>query len=311
LTKHYIYIKKEFMKHILNNLTEQEKRAILEQHTGGMKVMTEKFSKLIESKLGDVKPILSEQSQKDLNKVQFKPDVANMGGRKLFDKEKSTFKKVVNFLKQSGINGYKFLEGIEGNESLGVILELPQDRSSNMWVEPNGEYLVSKKGKGIEKGKWNWDGMKLTLVAQPGAAKNTQTSVNEQITEPQSMQQLRQDQRADLQQKRADLQQTRQDNRAIRQQTRQDNRAIRQQTRQDNRAVRRDARAEQAAVTDIMNLRTEFNTLMTNLEALSRHQNTETYKNFLDLINNTAASLKGFVDSTANAGQAPASEDFQ
>jgi chromosome segregation ATPase len=192
LTKHYIYIKKEFMKHILNNLTEQEKRAILEQHSGGMKVMTEKFSKLIESKLGDVKPILSEQA-----------------------------------------------------------------------------------------------------------------------TDTQSMQQLRQDQRADLRQKRADLQQTRQDNRDIRQQTRQDNRDIRQQTRQGNRAVRRDARAEQAAVTDIMNLRTEFNTLMTNLEALSRHQNTETYKNFLDLINNTAASLKGFVDSTANAGQAPPSEDFQ
>jgi chromosome segregation ATPase len=199
LTKHYIYIKKEFMKHILNNLTEQEKRAILEQHSGGMKVMTEKFSKLIESKLGDVKPILSEQAP-----------------------------------------------------------------------------------------------------------------------ETQSMQQLRQDQRADIQQKRADIQQkradiqqTRQDNRAIRQQTRQDNRDIRQQTRQGNRAVRRDARAEQAAVTDIMNLRTEFNTLMTNLEALSRHQNTETYKNFLDLINNTAASLKGFVDSTANAGQAPPSEDFQ
>jgi hypothetical protein len=192
LTKHYIYIKKEFMKHILNNLTEQEKRAILEQHSGGMKVMTEKFSQLIESKLGDVKPILSEQSP-----------------------------------------------------------------------------------------------------------------------EPQSMQQLRQDQRAVRQDQRADMQQTRQDQRAVRQQTRQDNRDIRQQTRQDNRAVRRDARAEQAAVTDIMNLRTEFNTLMTNLEALSRHQNTETYKNFLDLINNTAASLKGFVDSTANAGQAPDSEDFQ
>ena len=45
------------MKHILNNLTEQEKKAILEQHTGGMKVMTENFSKLLNSKLGDVKPL--------------------------------------------------------------------------------------------------------------------------------------------------------------------------------------------------------------------------------------------------------------
>ena len=56
-----IYIKLKIMKHILNNLTEQEKNSIREQHTGGMKVMTENFSKLINSKLGDVKPILAEQ----------------------------------------------------------------------------------------------------------------------------------------------------------------------------------------------------------------------------------------------------------
>jgi hypothetical protein len=49
------------MKHILNNLSEQEKNSIREQHTGGMKVMTENFSKLLNSKLGDAKP-LTEQS---------------------------------------------------------------------------------------------------------------------------------------------------------------------------------------------------------------------------------------------------------
>lgn len=51
------------MKHILNNLTEEEKNAIREQHAGGMKVMTENFSKLINSKLGDSKPLVSEQAQ--------------------------------------------------------------------------------------------------------------------------------------------------------------------------------------------------------------------------------------------------------
>jgi hypothetical protein len=56
------------MKHILNNLTEQEKNAIREQHTGGMKVMTENFSKLLNSNLGDVKPI-SEQAQPSQYKV--------------------------------------------------------------------------------------------------------------------------------------------------------------------------------------------------------------------------------------------------
>jgi len=51
------------MKHLLNDLTEQEKNSIREQHTGGMKVMTENFSKLVNSKLGDVKPLVSEQTQ--------------------------------------------------------------------------------------------------------------------------------------------------------------------------------------------------------------------------------------------------------
>jgi hypothetical protein len=53
------------MKHILNNLTEQEKNAIREQHTGGMKVMTENFSKLLNSKLGDVKPIKEQVEEKE------------------------------------------------------------------------------------------------------------------------------------------------------------------------------------------------------------------------------------------------------
>ena len=50
------------MKHLLNNLTEEEKNAIREQHTGGMKVMNQNFSKLVNSKLGDVKPMINEQN---------------------------------------------------------------------------------------------------------------------------------------------------------------------------------------------------------------------------------------------------------
>jgi hypothetical protein len=49
------------MKHILNNISEEEKNAIREQHTGGMKVITENFSKLTNSKLGDSKPLVNEQ----------------------------------------------------------------------------------------------------------------------------------------------------------------------------------------------------------------------------------------------------------
>ena len=56
-----IYNKLKIMKHILNNLSEEEKNSIREQHTGGMKVMTESFSKLLNSKLGDSKPLVSEK----------------------------------------------------------------------------------------------------------------------------------------------------------------------------------------------------------------------------------------------------------
>jgi hypothetical protein len=52
------------MKHLLNDMTEKEKNAIREQHTGGMKVMTENFSKLLNSKLGDAKPILEQSEEK-------------------------------------------------------------------------------------------------------------------------------------------------------------------------------------------------------------------------------------------------------
>ena len=50
------------MKHLLNNMSEEEKNAIREQHTGGMKVITENFYKLLGSKLGNVKPLITEQS---------------------------------------------------------------------------------------------------------------------------------------------------------------------------------------------------------------------------------------------------------
>lgn len=54
------------MKHILNNISEEEKNAIREQHTGGMKLNTEKFKKLLETKQGDVKPYLNESSAQSL-----------------------------------------------------------------------------------------------------------------------------------------------------------------------------------------------------------------------------------------------------
>ena len=49
------------MKNILNNLSENEKNSIREQHEGGMFVNNKRFSHLLESSLGNVKPLINEQ----------------------------------------------------------------------------------------------------------------------------------------------------------------------------------------------------------------------------------------------------------
>ena len=54
------------MKHLLNSLTENEKNSIREQHTGGMKVMTENFSKLINTKSGDVRTLVEQPVEEPL-----------------------------------------------------------------------------------------------------------------------------------------------------------------------------------------------------------------------------------------------------
>jgi hypothetical protein len=67
------------MKHILNDLSEQEKNSIREQHTGGMKVMTEGFSKLINSKLGNSKPLVFEQVEEmDEQSAALSPNVKRL-----------------------------------------------------------------------------------------------------------------------------------------------------------------------------------------------------------------------------------------
>ena len=49
------------MKNLLNDLSNEEKKRIREQHEGGMKIDTSKFKRLLESQLGNSKPLVSEQ----------------------------------------------------------------------------------------------------------------------------------------------------------------------------------------------------------------------------------------------------------
>lgn len=48
------------MKHLLNNLSDEEKNTIREQHQGGMKLSIDNFKKLVETKSGEVKTYLDD-----------------------------------------------------------------------------------------------------------------------------------------------------------------------------------------------------------------------------------------------------------
>jgi len=71
------------MKHLLNNISEEEKNSIREQHEGGMNVAIENFKSLVETKLGDAKPYLNEMKEEEVmeqdNKVvTISPDQMKM-----------------------------------------------------------------------------------------------------------------------------------------------------------------------------------------------------------------------------------------
>jgi hypothetical protein len=57
------------MKHLLNDLSQEEKNRILEQHSGGKIIDTSNFKRLLESKLGDSKPLVMEQQPAGATKI--------------------------------------------------------------------------------------------------------------------------------------------------------------------------------------------------------------------------------------------------
>ena len=63
------------MKHLLNNIPEWERNSIREQHKGGISIDTSRFKKLMESKLGDSKPLVTEQMANSIVKIH-----KNFGG---------------------------------------------------------------------------------------------------------------------------------------------------------------------------------------------------------------------------------------
>ena len=73
------------MKHLLNNLTESEKKGILDQYGSSLIVETSRFKKLMGTKLGDVKPLVEDRETltKDFSR-EFKILFQNAGDFKMY-----------------------------------------------------------------------------------------------------------------------------------------------------------------------------------------------------------------------------------
>ena len=99
------------MKHILNNLSEEEKNSIRQQHTGGMKVVTENFHKLLSSKLGDVKPLVNEQVLPGLSSGN-----SQNGVKMVFDSCKNIPATITNNSNAIADNIYRAIQGIGTDE---------------------------------------------------------------------------------------------------------------------------------------------------------------------------------------------------
>ncbi len=51
------------MKHLLNDISQEDKNSILEQHVGGIRIDSDNFSKLLNKKRGNVNTFISENEK--------------------------------------------------------------------------------------------------------------------------------------------------------------------------------------------------------------------------------------------------------
>jgi hypothetical protein len=124
------------MKHILNDMSEQEKNSIREQHSGGMKVMTENFGKLINSKLGDSKPLLKEEDMEMSDEQEtFKFEGKSM---ETIQKLISQLPRTTKFLAIKNCEGVDFSEMDLCNDFPGLVVVSLKNTPNNI-EETNGD----------------------------------------------------------------------------------------------------------------------------------------------------------------------------
>jgi hypothetical protein len=131
------------MKHLLNDMSSEEKNSIREQHTGGIQIDTTKFKSLLESKLGDAKPILSEQETVDAEAIAKEDginpqEVSNMCQSKTVPPIiQNLIDKIPEDIKDEAKQIIKTLAGKIKNMSLGQLMGLRKQIKQEMQTAKN------------------------------------------------------------------------------------------------------------------------------------------------------------------------------
>ena len=136
------------MKHLLNNLSEEEKNNIRQKHKGGLKVTTENFKRLVDTKSGLVKPLVNEQSETSgtTETPEIVTNVATEGIKNVTDQmiQSPPFKGYYSgYVIQGEFNNTNYswnLRGVEGMSGIRGMIEgvITCERNSTLSTEKYG-----------------------------------------------------------------------------------------------------------------------------------------------------------------------------
>jgi len=187
------------MKHLLNNISEEEKNSILEQHKGGMKIFNENFNKMVNKKLGQVD--LYEQSEKtpststentrklsDIDQGIFgSSDNVEREARTIVDGDKRKIKyglATLRLFRMVSIKIYELNQGKE-NATTQVLYMDPLQRFRDVinknFNGDNTEIIASERDRSLGGGTFNYGDLKKYWNNTAGTSKIVQT--DEQMAE--------------------------------------------------------------------------------------------------------------------------------
>ena len=139
------------MKHLLNDMSFEERQNIREQHTGGMKVMSDSFRRLVNGKLGDSKPLVSEQVTTDTTTVPVTTDTTTVvGGGGAAVESVSTIVSRFPNIKISGTpkkhtNGITVMWDEKPPSGTGGVVKYFKDCNTGALTKYNGQVSVDER----------------------------------------------------------------------------------------------------------------------------------------------------------------------